>query len=224
MGYLQINYKKTLEIQQFIDNFYEDQHINIKQVLAKIEDTAEVSEVLNFYNIDSFDFTSSGGLWEVISKNNIPSNIWRGIYKHSDQYFHVDGYNYTHPTDTNIKAVLDFGIACSPLGVTSDEIEYYFVELNTAMWKYNKEKYQDHKNVHVIQNLSEIPDNVRFDYVQANDSLEHVKYINEHLYVLYYYGNTDCLYNLRIDEHPGGAHILNISKDTKIDSVWISLK
>lgn len=229
MGHLNLNFKKTLQVEEKINNFYKNKFHSIDEVLHKIEDTASEQDILEFYSAATLDFHSSGGLWDNIEKNKIPPNIWRGIYKHSDDYFHNVNHNYTISVDNRTDKVLnllDFGTACSPTLVseTMDSVNHYFIELNTSMYLYNKELYKEQKNIHVLQNISDIPSDVKFDIVISNDALEHVRFINEHLYALLHYGSENCVYRLRIDTDLScGGHVIYKCEDTMIDDIWLNL-
>lgn len=229
MSHYIFEFEKTATLKNEIYSFYKDKFNSIQVVLNIIEETADQTEILNFYDESELYFGPSGGYWDKIEKHKIPPNIWRGIYKHSDIYFHNVNHNYNfsvkEPADKTLN-VLDFGTACSPTfaATNTTQINYYFIELNTSMYLYNKKLYKDRPDVHVLQNLSDIPFDIKFDMIFSNDALEHVRFINEHLYTLFYYGNDNCKYNLRIDaDQSCGGHVLYKCQDTIMDDIWVNL-
>ena len=76
-----------------------------------------------------------------------------------------------------------------------------------------KESYKSSPNVKIISDFNEII-NIKFDHIYSKDVLEHVRYINEHLKILYYLGNNNCSYNILIDDASSDGHVLNLYPDT----------
>ena len=145
---------------------------------------------------------------------------WLSIYRYADEYGNwLSKTNTCNPAWKN-KTVLDFGAGSGTPWEGVDDVNLYLLEANLGLSSLLKKTYEPFSNVKIVTTLNELPKDIKFDYIYSNDVLEHVRYINEHLEILYYLGNETCNYDLIIDEAPSGGHVLNLHEDTKIKTIF----
>jgi hypothetical protein len=196
------------------------------QPLSKLIDLVSDSLTLNEYEESKFNplkFYGNGpNDWGNF--NEITSPIeWLSIYKYSKEYGNWS--TITNPCNPSWKGnILDFGAGSgTPWSNINPDITLYLLEANLILAKGLKETYNIYDNVKIITSLKEISD-IKFDFIYSKDVLEHVRYINEHLDILYYLGNPDCTYFLEIDESPSPGHVLNLHTDSTMNSFWLQFK
>ena len=197
-----------------------------KQSLSKLINLVSDSLTLKEYEESKFNplkFYGGGPSdWGEFNTTTTPVE-WLSIYKYSKEYGNWStSTNACNPTwEGN---VLDFGAGSgTPWNNIPPNVTLYLLEANLILADGLKETYSTYNNVKVITSLKEIS-NIQFNHIYSKDVLEHVRYINEHLDILYYLGNADCTYSLEIDEAPSPGHVLNLHNDSIIDSFWLQFK
>ena len=171
----------------------------------------------------SFTVLNGSMHWEDSSKISTPQE-WLGIYRYAPDYgkhwksLPVDCFKHCRSGN-----VLDFGAGVgTPWINIPEEVTLYLYEANLQMANELKEIYQSHHNVIVVTSFKDIKD-VKFDYIYSHDVIEHVRYVNEHLDILYYLGNDkNCIYNLLVDVGFSPNHVLNLHKDSILNNFWSS--
>lgn len=161
--------------------------------------------------------------WHRFFNSTLDPITWLSIYKYDKLY----GSNWTTtPKSMNLISggnVLDFGAGSgTPWVDIPDTIHLYLLEANLVLFDRLVANYSNNKNVTVINSFYDIK-SLKFDYVYSKDVLEHVRYVNEHLDILYYLGNEQCSYYLDIDTASAGTHVLNLHLDTTINDFWVKL-
>jgi len=211
--------------------------MDIKELFDKIEKTASKEDIKKFYGEDAW-FSANGrknnqphsGDWEY-RKDEVSPELWRAVYKYSDEYGQFDHSQYDDDdfgprfAEDDFK-ILDFGCGPNPIGwggpshnlIHTSHCQFHLVELNDFARNKIEERFGMHSRVFIYENLSEVfNSNVKFDIVYSRDVLEHVRYINEHLYVLYLLcKNNGYIYTKFPYDHKSGGHVSGLYEDTKI--------
>jgi len=142
---------------------------------------------------------------------------WLAIYKYADEYGNWSSKTQICGPAWKDKTVLDFGAGSgTPWSGDIDGVDLYLLEANLGISSLLKKRYESFPNVKIITTFKELPKDIKFDYIYSKNVLEHVRYLNEHLEILYYLGNENCDYWLQIDPNPMGGHVMNLHEDTKI--------
>jgi len=215
-------------------------NFDIENTLKKIEKTSTKQKIKEIFGEDSyFGATSDDQFWNHEAKKTLTSDVWRAIYKYSDEYGtydHTQNYNNVfdeYSLNPNVK-ILDFGCGPNPLGFGSGDetygfpyfinrckCEFHLVELNDFSRQQIKKRFAEYSNVYVYENLSELFEkNLKFDVVHTKDCLEHVRYINEHLYLLYLLclDKGVILYTFPYGTHEAG-HVSTLYEDTILTEI-----
>jgi hypothetical protein len=211
-----------------IIQFKKDEILSFPQVksLKKLVNLVTNSFTLQEYEQSRFNLLKFYGNgtndWEEFNKITTPKE-WLSIYKYSKEYGNWS--TITNSCDSSWNGnILDFGAGAGlPWNNIHSNMNLYLLEANLTIAEKLKETYSSYDNVKVITSFKEIL-NVKFNYIYSKDVLEHVRYINEHLDILYYLGNQNCSYNLSIDPAPSGGHVLNLHPDTVINEFWSQFK
>jgi hypothetical protein len=194
----------------------------VRELISLVSDsyTAEEYEKSRF---DTLKLYGNGpNDWGELNKTITPKE-WFSLYRYSKEYGNFTTITNSYNFNVRQGNVLDFGAGSGlPWVDIPSEVTLYLLEANLVLAERLKNTYSEYTNVKVVTLLEEIAD-IRFDYVYSKDVLEHVRYINEHLNILYHLGNLECQYDLMIDTAPSGGHVLNLYGDTTIDSFWTSL-
>jgi hypothetical protein len=200
--------------------------LTLSQPLLELIELVSNSYTLKEYEDSKFNplkFYGNGiNDWGEFNKTTTPTE-WLSIYKYSKEYGNWSSTSKS--CNPSWKGnILDFGAGSgTPWINIHPGMTLYLLEANLFLANGLKETYSTYSNVKVINSLKEVS-NIKFDYIYSKDVLEHVRYINEHLNILYYLGNIDCAYSLEIDEAPSPGHVLNLHKDSIIDSFWLQFK
>ncbi len=158
--------------------------------------------------------------WPEFNNTTTPKE-WLSIYRYSQTYAASTIKTKSLPCKDYWNGnVLDFGAGGGkPWGIPSDNINLYMYEANLYMVDFLKENYKNQPNVKIVNTFNDIKD-IKFNHIFSCDVLEHVRYINEHLSLLWLLGDENCKYELIIDVGSAGGHVLNLHADTKINSWW----
>ena len=201
-------------------------NLSPKQSLSKLIKLVSNSYSLKEYENSKFNplkfFGNGDSDWGEFNKTTTPIE-WLSIYKYSKEYGNWStSTNACNPTwEGN---VLDFGAGSgTPWNNIPPNVTLYLLETNLLLADGLKETYSTYNNVKVITSLKEVS-NIKFNHIYSKDVLEHVRYVNEHLDILYHLGNPDCTYSLEIDEAPSPGHVLSLHPDTTIDSLWLQFR
>jgi 2-polyprenyl-3-methyl-5-hydroxy-6-metoxy-1,4-benzoquinol methylase len=209
--------------------FKKENIINFKTI-NKLENLIKlVTKTLTYKEYQKTDFYKmvlpgeGNSDWHKFFNYTTDPITWLSIYKYDKLY----GSNWSSNSKSmNLISkgnILDFGAGSGmPWVHIPDEVTLYLLEINLVLFNKLVENYASYKNVKVINSLNEIK-TLKFDFIYSKDVLEHVRYVNEHLEILYHLGNDSCQYYLDIDSSPAGTHVLNLHDDTIINDFWMKL-
>ena len=102
------------------------------------------------------------------------------------------------------------------------EIDLFLVEINLAAAEKLKRNYRQNSNVKIVTDLNDIKD-IRFDFIYSKDTIEHVRYLNEHLNIFYILGKPTCRYTIFLDNCPSEGHVYDLHEDTILNKFWLEL-
>lgn len=205
-----IKYNKN-KIKKYGNEERLDELINLVSEFSTLEEYKNTS----YYKDKNISFKGAGGNWQNLNAKTTPKE-WLSIYRYADEYGNWKTKPNTCSPQWKNKKVLDFGAGAGTPWEGVDGVNLYLLEANLHISSLLKKTYEPFSNVKVITTFKELPKDVRFDFIYSKDVLEHVRYINEHLEILYYLGNENCDYYLMIDEGPSAGHVINLHEDTKI--------
>jgi hypothetical protein len=186
-----------------------------------------VTKTLTYEEYEKTDFSrmqlpgEGASDWHKFFNRTTDPATWLSIYKY-DKLYGSNWYSNSKPMDLISEGnVLDFGAGSgTPWISVPDNVTLYLLEVNLVLSNKLIENYSGYKNVKVVNSLDEIK-TLKFDFIYSKDVLEHVRYVNEHLEILYHLGNESCQYYLDIDSAPAGTHVLNLHDDTIISDFWM---
>ena len=160
--------------------------------------------------------------WSQFNISTTPKE-WLSIYRYSQEYATSWETSTLPCKDYWNGNVLDFGAGVGrPWEIPSDNINLYMYEANLYMVDILKENYKNQPNVKIVNTFNDIKD-IKFNHIFSSDVIEHVRYVNEHLSLLWLLGDENCQYELIIDKGAAGGHVLYLHLDTNINSWWNEL-
>ena len=218
MGVSSIKYNKN-QIKKYGNEEKLDELINLVSEFSTLEEYKNTS----YYKDKNINFKGGGGNWQDLNAKTTPKE-WLSIYRYADEYGNWKSKPNTCSPLWKNKSVLDFGAGSGTPWEGVSGVNLYLLEANLGLSSLLKKTYEPFPNVRVITTFKELPKGIRFDFIYSKDVLEHVRYINEHLEILYYLGNENCDYNLIIDNVPSGGHVINLHEDTIIKTNFWSDK
>lgn len=193
-----------------------------EELLNLVEQICTEQEFKDFYGKENPIFTSQTSDkddWNY-RKNEVPPPIWRYIAVNSKEYADGHGYYYmekhTDPKNKKLR-ILNFG--CGPnIEIRDDYNIYYILDINKEIIKRLKQRFINKSNVIVLGSLTEAFDTGRtFDYIYSHETLEHVRFLNEHIQLLYRLcSNSGSLHLSFPIDNTCSAHVINLFEDTKL--------
>ena len=193
-------------------------------------------EKLRIKKFDDYKFSGVKGIWKD-SNLKTTAKEWLSIYRYSNDY--ADNWNSdSQNLDRLLTAyeesheilrykrkanVLDFGAGVGrPWENIPEEIDLFLVEVNLAAAEKLKTNYRQNSNVKIVTDLNDIKD-IRFDFIYSKDTIEHVRYLNEHLNIFYILGKPTCRYTIFLDNCPSEGHVYDLHEDTVLNKFWLEL-
>mgnify|MGYP005865041747 CR=1 FL=1 len=193
--------------------------VSLESLLLKIEEISSKEEFNAFYRKENpvFNATGENSDW-FYRKSEVPAKIWRYIAVHSKEYADEAGHlpykMENHISDKKLR-ILNFG--CGPnIEIEDENNVYYILDVNLEIIRKLKRRFINKTNVIVLSSLSEAFDLGRkFDYIYSHETLEHVRFLNEHIQLLYRLCKDDGYLHLSFPiDNTCGAHIVNLFEDT----------
>jgi len=193
--------------------------ISTKELLDLVEQISTEEEFKQFYNKENHVFTSQttdNDDWKY-RKSEVPPGIWRYIAVHSKEYADGHGHYYMekHESKDNKLKILNFG--CGPnIEIIDDTNVYYILDINKEIIKRLKRRFINKTNVIVLGSLSEAFElGIMFDFIYSHETLEHVRFLNEHIQLLYRSCSDSGLLYLSFPiDNECSAHVVNLFEDT----------
>lgn len=192
----------------------------LEDLLNLVEQISTEQEFKEFYGKENPIFTSqtTDDDWQY-RKNEVPPSIWRYIVVNSKEYADGHGYYYMEKHDNTGKKLRILNFGCGPnIEIIDDYNKYYILDINIEIIKRLLHKYRNKSNIIVLRSLSEAFElSVQFDYIYSHKTLEHVRFLNEHIQLLYRLcadnGSLHLSFSL---DNTCGAHAINLFEDTKL--------
>src|SRR3989304_10013852 len=225
------NYKK-IDIKELVEKDILFEKNNISEILEKIEKIATWEDIKVFYENEKpvFGATGLNDQW-VYKKDVVSPEMWRAIYKYSYEYGSVMHSNCDyHNVDENILSnenckLLDFGSGPNPTIANNYACQFYLVKINDTSVINLKKGFKNRSNIKIFNCLSDVVKlNIKFDVAFSSETLEHVRYINEHLYILYNLCKEDGQFYLQYPfDHDCGGHVYGLYKDTITRETFLTI-
>ena len=217
--------KNAIKTEVEKDELFEE---HIEDVLKRIEKTAKIESILEFYGKDYYFPAAGDGQWDE-RKNETTPELWRALYKYSHEYGSYLHSNFSYNTliDEDIlnnpsSKILDFG--CGPNPIINYSAQFYLVEINDSSRDILHKTFKDKDNVHIFGLLSEVIKlDIKFDAIHSKDTLEHIRHINENLYALYYLCVDHGSFAFQYPFDGGGGHCYGLFEDSTTRETFLKM-
>lgn len=194
--------------------------VSTSDLLDKIEKTCTDEEFKLFYKDNNLNFVAGNDTSWNYKKTEVSPALLRYLYINRKEYgnphIHIP-YTLKYSKENIKKRILDFGCGSS-VNVDDNYNKYYLLDINKEIITILKRKFINYSNVIILSSLSEAFDlGFQFDIVRSTETLEHVRFLNEHIQLLYRLCKDDGLLYLSFPlEHNTSNHVANLFEDTKL--------